>query len=144
MTSVLAEGLRFAYPPLSPGAAAPWVIDGLDLSVPRGEWLAIMGASDVGKTTLCLVLAGLAPHLTGGKLQGRVVVSGHDTARHAPPALANSVGVLFQEPEAQLFNATVEAEIAWGLENLGVPVPEMRERIDQVLALVQLDHALST
>jgi energy-coupling factor transporter ATP-binding protein EcfA2 len=139
MTSAIdVQGLRFAYPPLRPGEPARWVIDGVDLQVRPGEWLAVMGASDVGKTTLCLLLAGLAPHLTGGSMEGRVVVAGRDTRAHRPPSLADHVGLLFQESEAQLFNPTVETEIAWGLENLGLPVDEMRLRIDQVLDLLRL------
>ncbi len=139
-TAIRVEALRFAYPPLSPDAPASWVIDGLDLVVSQGEWLAVMGASDSGKTTLCLLLAGLAPHLTGGELTGRIIVAGRDTAEHPPPALTDVVGLLFQEPEAQLFNPTVEAEVAWGLENLGLPVPEIRARLDEVLALLRLEH----
>jgi energy-coupling factor transporter ATP-binding protein EcfA2 len=139
--TILTEGLRFAYPALTPGAAAPWVIDQLDVSVQRGEWVAVMGASDAGKTTLCLLLAGLAPHLTGGDMEGRVLVAGRDTRDHPPPALVGTVGMLFQEPEAQLFNATVEAEVAWGLENFGLPVDEIRLRIDHVLAMFHLGHA---
>lgn len=135
------EGLRFAFPPLSPGADAPWVIEDLDLRVRRGEWLAVMGANDVGKTTLCLLLADLAPHLTGGNMEGRIVIAGHDIREKPPPALADTVGLLFQEPEAQLFSPTVEAEVAWGLENLGLPVGEIRSRIDHVLALFHLSHA---
>jgi energy-coupling factor transporter ATP-binding protein EcfA2 len=138
---VLAEDLRFAYPALSPGDPAPWVIDGLNLHVRSGEWLAIMGPNDAGKTTLCLLLAGLAPHLTGGTMQGRVVVAGRDTADHPPPALADAVGLVFQEPEAQLFNPTVEAEVAWGLENLGLPVPEIQTQVTETLALLRLEHA---
>ena len=138
--AILVEGLRFAYDAPSPGAAAPWVIDHLDLRVRPGEWLAVMGASDVGKTTLSLILAGLAPHLTGGTREGRVVVAGHDTQNHPPPALAGTVGVLFQEPEAQLFNPTVESEIAWGLENMGLPVADIQERVNQALALLRLEH----
>jgi energy-coupling factor transporter ATP-binding protein EcfA2 len=134
------EQLRFAYPPLIPGSAAPWVIDGVDLCVRQGEWLGIVGASDAGKTTLCLLLAGLAPHLTGGEMTGRITVADRDTADHPPPALADLVGFLFQEPEAQLFNPTVESEVAWGLENLGLPVPEIRRRLDEVLALLRLSH----
>ena len=138
--AVLIEQARFAYPALSPEAAAPWVLDGLDLRVGQGEWLAVMGASDAGKTTLCLLLAGLAPHLTGGELTGRITVAGRDTADHPPPALTDVVGLLFQEPEIQLFNPTVELEVAWGLENLGLPVPEMQARLDQALALLRLGH----
>ena len=139
--AILVEGLRFAYPPLSPGETAPWVIDGLDLRVRPGEWLAVMGASDTGKTTLCLLLAGLAPALTGGAMEGRIIVAGQDTGQHPPPALAGTVGLLFQEPEAQLFNPTVEKEVAWGPENLGLPVDEIRARVDDLLAFFRLDQA---
>jgi energy-coupling factor transporter ATP-binding protein EcfA2 len=137
--AVRATGLRFAYPPSSAGEPDSWVIDGLDLRVPPGQWLAIMGASDTGKTTLCLLLAGLAPYLTGGTLEGQVLVAGRDTQEHLPPALADTVGIVFQETEAQLFNATVEAEVAWGLENLGLPVEEIRARIGEVLSLLHLE-----
>ena len=138
--AILIEQVRFAYPPLSHGAAAPWVIDGLDLQVRQGEWLAVMGANDAGKTTLCLLLAGLAPYLTGGEMTGRIAVADRDTSESPPPALADTVGLLFQEPEMQLFNPTVEAEVAWGLENLGLPVPEIRARLDEVLTLLRLAH----
>jgi energy-coupling factor transporter ATP-binding protein EcfA2 len=143
--AVRTTGLRFAYPPSlpggspsSPGEPVSWVLDGLDLEVPPGQWLAIMGASDTGKTTLCLVLAGLAPYLTGGTLEGQVLVAGRDTQEHPPPALADTVGIVFQETEAQLFSATVEAEVAWGLENLGLPVAEIRARVEEVLSLLRL------
>lgn len=139
-TAIRVEGLRFAYPPISPGAAAPWVLDSLDLEVRAGEWLAVMGASDVGKTTLCLLLAGLAPHLTGGTLEGRVLVAGRDTQQHPPPALVDVVGLVFQEVEAQVFNPSVEAEIAWGLENLGLPPAEIRARVEAALALFHLER----
>lgn len=137
--AILVERLYFAYPPLSPDMPAPRVMDGYNLRVRPGEWLAVMGASDAGKTTLCLLLAGLAPHLTGGKMEGRIVISGQDTLDHPPPALAGTVGLLFQEPEAQLFNSTVEAEVAWGLENLGLPLGEIQARVDEMLALLRLD-----
>ncbi|MGD8624662.1 MAG: ABC transporter ATP-binding protein [Anaerolineae bacterium] len=139
--AIRVENLRFAYPPIAPGAPAPPVLDGLDLRVGAGEWLAVMGANDAGKTTLCLLLAGLAPHLTGGALEGRVTVAGRDTAEHPPPALAGTVGLVFQEPEAQLFNPTVEAEVAWGPENLGLPPEEVGARVDEMLALFRLAHA---
>jgi energy-coupling factor transporter ATP-binding protein EcfA2 len=139
--AILVEGLRFAYPPLSPDVASPQVIDGLDLQVHHGEWLAVMGASDTGKTTLCLLLAGLAPHLTAGTMEGRIVVVGRDTHLHPPPGLADTVGLLFQEPEAQLFNPTVEAEVAWGLENLGLPVAEIQARVDEMLTWLRLEQA---
>ncbi len=99
-----------------------------------------MGASDQGKTTLCLLLSGLAPHLTDGQRQGRVSVAGRDTLDCPPPALAGTVGILFQQADAQLFNSTVEAEVAWGLENLGLPAAEIQARIDAILPPLRLDH----
>ena len=138
--AILVEQVRFAYPPLADDAAAPWVVDALDLRVSQGEWLAVMGANDSGKTTLCLLLAGLAPHLTGGEMEGRIRIGGRDIAEYPPPALADTVGLVFQVPEMQLFNPTVEAEVAWGLENLGLPVPEIRARIEEVLGLLRLEH----
>ncbi len=137
---ILVEGLRFAYPPPAAGAPGPWIIDGLNLRVRKGEWLAVMGPSDAGKTTLCLLLAGLAPHLTGGTVEGRIVVAGLDPQDHPPPALAGVVGILFQEPDAQLFSSSVEAEVAWGLENMGLPVAQIQARVDEMLALLHLDH----
>ncbi|MGD8398130.1 MAG: ABC transporter ATP-binding protein [Anaerolineae bacterium] len=138
MGAVVIEDLRFAYPPVMHGAPAPWVIDGLNLSVAEGEWVAIMGASDAGKTTLCLLLAGLAPHLTAGQMAGRIVVAGRDTRENPPPALSDVVGVVLQEVEAQLFNATVEAEVAWGLENFGLPPDEIRARVGDILGFFGL------
>jgi energy-coupling factor transport system ATP-binding protein len=116
------------------------VINGLSLRVQPGEWLAVMGASDAGKTTLCLLLSGLAPHLTGGRVEGHITIAGRDTRQTPPPDLAATVGLLFQEPEAQLFSATVEAEVAWGLENLGLPVAEINQRVSDMLALFHLEH----
>ena len=133
------ESLRFAYPPLVPGGPTPWVLDGLNLQVETGEWVTVMGASDAGKTTLCLLLAGLAPHLTGGQMEGRVAVAGRDTQQHPPPDLVDVVGLVLQEVEAQLFNPTVEAEVAWGLENLGLPPAEIQARVDEMLHFFRID-----
>lgn len=128
------EELRFCYPPLKPGASPAWVLDGLSVSADPGEWLSIMGASDSGKTTLCLVASGLAPSLTGGTQEGHVRVAGLDTDTHSPPALAPYAGLVFQDPAAQLFGPTVEAELAWGLENLGTPPAKMQSKIDAALS----------
>ena len=138
--SIVLDQVRFAYPALAPELPPTWVLDALDLTIRPGEWLAVMGPSDAGKTTLCLLLAGLAPQLTGGTLEGRIVVAGQDSRQYVPPALAGTVGIVFQEPEAQLFNPTVEAEVAWGLENLAWPVNAIRARVNTMLALFRLEH----
>jgi len=139
--TILVDGLRFAYPPIDDNTPAPLILENLNLCVRAGEWLAVMGPSDAGKTTLCLLLAGLAPHLTGGTVEGQIIVAGQNTEDCPPPTLAGVVGILFQEPDAQLFNSTVEAEVAWGLENMGLPVPQIQTRVDEMLELLHLDHA---
>jgi len=108
------------------------------LRVRKGEFLAIMGPTGVGKTTLCLTLNGILPHLMGGSFEGRVVVAGMDTSDHGPGQMSRQVGLVFQDPESQLFNMTVEDEIAFGLESLGLSSSEMEERIAWALEVVRL------
>jgi energy-coupling factor transporter ATP-binding protein EcfA2 len=101
--------------------------------------VAITGAPGSGKSTLCRALAGLVPHLTGGVFGGRVEVLGMDTRNHRPAELAGHVAIVFDDPETQLFNLTVEDEVAFGPECLGLPQPEIRRRVAEALALVGLD-----
>lgn len=132
--AVAVDGLRYQYP-----GAAGWALDGVDLHVRPGAWVALMGANGSGKTTLCRALMALAPHATGGRFQGRVTVQGLDTRQHPPAALLGVVGLTFQDAESQLFNPTVSAEIVWGLEALGLPRPLMAERLAWALHSLRLD-----
>ncbi len=127
-------GLRYAYPGLS-----GWALDGIDLEIRAGEWLALFGANASGKTTLCRALVGLAPHLTGGRFQGQVLIGGKDTRQHPPSDLVGVVGLTFQNPESQLFNPSVETEIVWGLEALGLPRAVIAERLAWALHTFDLD-----
>jgi energy-coupling factor transport system ATP-binding protein len=97
-----------------------------------------MGPTGVGKTTFCLTLNGILPHLMGGTFEGKVVVAGMDTRDHGPGQMSRQVGLVFQDPESQLFNMTVEDEVAFGLESLGLSPSEMEERIAWVLDVVRL------
>ncbi len=115
------------------------VLRGVDLRVDRGEFVALMGRTGAGKTTLCLSFNGLVPQATGGVIRGRVLVQGRDTRRFPPASFARDVGMVFQDPESQLFQLTVEDEIAFGLENLGVPPDEIDRRIDWALSLVGME-----
>lgn len=110
----------------------------VSLEIHEGEYVAIMGPCGAGKTTLCLSLNGIVPHMMAGGVEGRVVVAGQDTAQTPVRDLARTVGMVFDNPEFQLSQVTAREEIALGLENLGVPRAEMLRRIEEVLAIVGL------
>jgi energy-coupling factor transporter ATP-binding protein EcfA2 len=114
------------------------VFAGLDLTVRAGERLTILGPSEAGKSTLGLCLQGLIPRLIKGEWQGRVAVAGADTRKARPRELADRVGLLFQDFEAQLVCTRVDQEVAFGPENLDLPREELRRRVAQCLGLVGL------
>lgn len=108
-------------------------IEDVNLVIERGEFVLLTGPSGCGKTTLCRCFNGLIPHFYGGKLEGEVVVAGLRTRDHPIYELAKHVGMVFQNPENQLFALTVEKDVAFGLENLGLPRDEIRRRVDWAL-----------
>jgi energy-coupling factor transporter ATP-binding protein EcfA2 len=112
----------------------------VNLEVEGGEYLVIMGPNGAGKTTLCVLLNGVIPHVLGGKMRGQVEVMGLDTRRHHVYELAQHVGMVLQDPEAQLFTSNVRSEVAFASENLGVPREEMIERIEWALEVVRLQE----
>lgn len=134
------EGLHFAYPAVRAGMPSAPALRDIHLTIATGECVAIMGASGAGKTTLCLALNGLAPQSTGGTFRGNVWVNGHNTRATPVAALATQVGLVFQEAENQLCTMSVEDEVAFGLENLGLPVDEIERRITWALEVVGLNH----
>lgn len=131
-------GLHFAYPPAVPGGSPVTALRGIDLEVMPGEFLAVMGPTGAGKTTLCLALNGLVPHATGGTFRGDVWIAERNTKSHPVATLATEVGLVFQDAESQLFNMTVEDEVAFGPESLGLPVEEIERRLRWALDAVRL------
>ena len=119
------------------GAGEP-AIRGIDLTVPEGELCLLVGPSGVGKSTLLGAVSGLVPHFTGGALTGRVTVAGRDTRTHRPRELADVVGTVGQDPLAHFVTDTVEDELAYGMESLGVPPETMRRRVEETLDLLGL------
>ena len=135
---IVVDDLRFAYPPLEPGGQAVRVLQGVNLRVRRGEVLGLMGKTGAGKSTLCLALAGIIPHSTGGEFGGTVTVAGMNTRWSSVAVLAQKVGLVFQDAETQLFNMSVEDEVVFGLESLGLPRDQMRERLDWALGVTRM------
>ncbi|MGP3971205.1 ABC transporter ATP-binding protein [Streptomyces sp. 6N223] len=119
------------------GAAAP-ALRGVDLTIPEGELCLLVGPSGAGKSTLLGAVSGLVPHFTGGTLSGRVTVAGRDTRTHRPRELADVVGTVGQDPLAHFVTETVEDELAYGMESLGVPPATMRRRVEETLDLLGL------
>ncbi|MFE4973063.1 ABC transporter ATP-binding protein [Kitasatospora sp. NPDC056651] len=118
-------------------SAAP-ALDGVDLTVPEGELCLLVGPSGSGKSTLLGTVSGLVPHFTGGVLHGRVTVGGRDTREHRPRDLADLVGTVGQDPPAHFVTDTVEDELAYGMESLGLPGDVMRRRVEETLDLLGL------
>jgi energy-coupling factor transporter ATP-binding protein EcfA2 len=114
-----------------PGSATP-ALDCVDLAVDGGI-VALAGASGSGKSTALRVFNGLVPHFHGGTVRGRACVLGMDVLSHPTRRLARDVGFLFQDPELQAVYATVDRDVAFGLENLGVPRPAMLSRVHDAL-----------
>ncbi|MFF2651969.1 ABC transporter ATP-binding protein [Streptomyces sp. NPDC058045] len=113
-------------------------VAGVDLTVPEGELVLVVGPSGVGKSTLLGTVSGLVPHFTGGTLTGRVTVAGRDTRTHKPRELADVVGTVGQDPLAHFVTDTVEDELAYGMESLGLPPDVMRRRVEETLDLLGL------
>ncbi|MFI1655532.1 ABC transporter ATP-binding protein [Streptomyces sp. NPDC020472] len=110
----------------------------VDLTVPEGELVLLVGPSGVGKSTLLGAVSGLVPHFTGGTLTGRVTVDGRDTRAHPPRELADLVGTVGQDPSAHFVTDTVEDELAYGMESLGLAPGVMRRRVEETLDLLGL------
>jgi energy-coupling factor transporter ATP-binding protein EcfA2 len=120
----------------------------VDLVIDEGELCLVVGQTGSGKTTLLRAINGLVPHFTGGRLGGDVSIAGRSTREVPPRELADVVGVVGQDPAASFVTDTVEDELAYTMENLGIPPNVMRRRIEDTLDLLGLhelrDRTLST
>lgn len=112
------------------------VLDGVDLSVGEGELVLVAGRTGSGKSTLLGTLNGLVPHFTGGHLEGVVAIDGVSTHERPPRELSHLVGVVGQDPLAGFVTDTVEDELAYGMEQLGIDAQVMRRRVEETLDLL--------
>ncbi|WP_461257009.1 energy-coupling factor ABC transporter ATP-binding protein [Treponema sp. R80B11-R83G3] len=143
MCVITLDNVSFKYP-----RAKNYALEGINLSVAEGEFLAVMGENGAGKTTFCKLLNGIIPHLSGGHLSGTVTVDGADTVNSSVPQLALKVGMTLDDPDAQLFTSSVRYEAGFGLQNILLPPQEIEKRVSFALRSVGLagfeDRAPST
>ncbi|MEM2875343.1 MAG: ATP-binding cassette domain-containing protein [Candidatus Bathyarchaeia archaeon] len=123
-----ATNLSYTYP----GSSYP-SLKRVSFKVDEGEFILLTGPSGCGKTTLCRCLNGLIPHFYGGTLEGELLVSGLRVTEHPTHELAPHVGLVFQNPENQIFALSVEKDVAFGLESLGMERSEMKKRVEWAL-----------
>ncbi|MCP3027920.1 energy-coupling factor ABC transporter ATP-binding protein [Halobacillus sp. A5] len=126
-------GLNFQYPDTKESA-----LKDINFSVDYGEILGIIGPTGAGKSTLAMCINGLVPQVIQGDLVGEVFVKGMDVNEGNVAKMSEHVGFVFQEPENQLSQMTVEEEVAFGIGNLGVPREQMEGRIKDALKQVGL------
>ncbi len=119
-----------------------WALSKVTLEIERGEFVLITGPTGSGKSTLARCLNGLIPQFYPGQLKGQVHVLGRAPREHKVRVMAKTVGFVFQNIEDQLFSLTVERELAFGLENLGLPNNEINNRINNVIELLGLSELL--
>ena len=132
MALVRVTDLTYRYPQ----TAVP-ALQNISFSVEPGEFVAVIGANDAGKSTLCYALTGYVPHFFHGQMDGSVQLAGLETRERPLAELVTQAGLVFQNPATQMSGVrdTVRGEVGFGLENLGVPRAEMHPRIDEALAI---------
>jgi energy-coupling factor transporter ATP-binding protein EcfA2 len=108
-------------------------LKGIDLSIPAGSFVLIGGPSGGGKSTLAHALVGLIPHTMTGEVRGSISIAELDPQQHSVAQIATRAGLVFQNPTTQLFNGTVEEEVAFGPRNLGLPPKEVATRVEYAL-----------
>jgi len=132
---LVVENLSFRYRDRS-----DFALRGISLSVGAGELLLVAGASGCGKTTLIRCVNGLIPRSYKGEIAGRIVMQGQETARMPLARISQMVGTVLQDPERQILGTKVVNEVAFGLENLALPRPEIIRRADEALAVLGIAH----
>ncbi len=132
MAILTLESVTYQYPLTD----AP-VLKNIDLKVQEGEFVAIIGPNGAGKSTLCYTISGFIPHFYKGELTGRVAIGGSELSESTLSDWVLNAGLVFQNPFNQISGAkyTVFEEVAFGLENTGVPREVMRARVEKILAL---------
>lgn len=132
MALISIKNLTYQYPITNHPA-----LKNINLEVKQGEFVAVVGPNGAGKSTLCYTIAGFIPHFFRGDLSGTVEVDGQETSSSSLNEWVLNVGLAFQNPFNQISGSkfTVYEEIAFGLENIGVPRSEMKRRVESTMEL---------
>ncbi len=133
MPIITVENLTFTYR----GSNQP-ALENVSLSVEAGEFVGLIGPTGAGKSTLCWALVGVVPQILRGRIQGQVNVNGLNPSRQPVAQVAQTVGLVQQDAEAQLLMTDIEKEIVFPLENLSLSRAEIGQRLEAVLDLVKL------
>jgi len=128
------QNLTYCYPNLENPA-----LDNINLEINEGEFILLLGPSGCGKSTLIQCLNGIIPKVSGGELEGTILVNGKDVSKHKVHQMSTEVGIVFQNPDAQLFGLTVEEDVAFGPENLGIEREEILKRIERSLQITGIE-----
>lgn len=119
------------------------VLKNINLDIKEGEFVVITGPTGAGKTTLCEMMNGIIPNFVKGELTGKVTVDGMDPTKTTVAKMAQTVGLVFQDPNTQLFGMTVEEDIAFGATNLGYNYEECMKRVDRSVKDLNLAELLN-
>ncbi len=131
--AVVIRGLSYQYQP-----GGPFALKNISFQAARGEIVMVTGLSGCGKSTLCFCIGGVIDYNRNGVMTGEILLNGKNAGNIRKAAMALEVGVVFQNPDTQLFSPTVEDEIAFGPENLCLPPGRIQERVEQVINLLDI------
>ena len=135
MATLTIEHLKYKYP-----LTKQFALDDLSFKILPGEFIGIIGENGAGKSSLCQALVGLIPNFYKGAYGGKVLLDQENVAESGVANMCQRIGIVFQNPFNQVTGSklTVYEEIAFGLENIGLPKEEMIKRVDEVLALLDI------